>query len=124
MTLTVLRRHLPQSDMGRALHYLLSRWTEHTRYLEDGRIEIDNNLVENSIRPTAIGKKNWLFIGAETAGATAAILYTIIESARGRGHDPCHYLREALTRLPHMKAAEVIELHPARWQPAPAKAAA
>ena len=114
-------------------------------------MEIDNNLVENSICrsrrltapspcgplsravsapaggfgcPTAVGKKNWLFIGAETAGATAAILYTIIESARRRGHDPFAYLREALTRLPHMKAAEVIALHPAHWQPAPAKAAA
>lgn len=122
--LQTTRRHLPQSDMGRALHYLLNRWTEHTRYLEDGRIEIDNNLVENSIRPTAIGKKNWLFIGAEEAGETTAILYTIIESARRRGHDPCAYLRDALTRLPHMKAAEVSELHPARWQPAPAKTAA
>ena len=122
--LQTTRRHLPQSDMGRALHYLLNRWTEHTRYLEDGRIEIDNNLVENSIRPTAVGKKNWLFIGAETAGATTAILYTIIESARRRGHDPFAYLREALTRLPHMKAAEVVDLHPARWQGAPEKAAA
>ena len=122
--LQTTRRHLPQSDMGRALHYLLSRWTEHTRYLEDGRVEIDNNLVENSIRPTAVGKKNWLFIGAEEAGKTTAILYTIIESARRRGLDPFAYLRDALTRLPRMKAAEVIDLHPARWRPAPKKAAA
>lgn len=116
--LQTTRRHLPQSDLGRALHYLLSRWTELCRYLEDGRVEIDNNLVENAIRPTAVGKKNWLFIGAEEAGESAAVLYTIIEAARRRGLDPFLYLRDALTRLPRMKAVEVIELHPARWQPA------
>ena len=114
-------------------------------------MEIDNHLVENSIClsrrltapspcgplsravsapaggfgcPTAVGKKNWLFIGAEEAGETTAILYTVIESARRRGLDPCAYLRDALTRLPRMKATGVIELHPARWQPAPEKAAA
>lgn len=117
------RRHLPQSDMGRALAYLLNHWPALTRYLADGRVEIDNNLVENAIRPTALGKKNWLFIGAETAGETSAILYTLVESARRRGLDPSAYLRDALTRLPRMKAAEVIELHPANWQPA-AKTAA
>ena len=118
-----IRRHLPQSDMGQALSYLLTRWSEHPRYLEDGRVEIDNNLVENAIRPTAIGKKNWLFIGAEEAGETAAILYTIVESARRRGMDAFAWLRDALTRLPRMKAAEVIALLPGKWQPAQKSAA-
>ena len=121
--LQTTRRHLPQSDLGQALSYLLTRWTEHPRYLEDGRIEIDNNLVENAIRPTALGKKNWLFIGAEEAGDTAAILYTIVESARRRGMDAFAYLRDALTRLPRMKAAEVIALLPGKWQPAQKSAA-
>jgi transposase len=65
---------------------------------EDGRIEIDNNLVENAIRPTAIGKKNWLFIGEAEAGERGAFLYTIVESCRRRGLDPYAYLRDVLTR--------------------------
>jgi hypothetical protein len=117
------KRHLPQSDMGRALSYLQNQWPFLIRYLDDGRVEIDNNLVENAIRPTAVGKKNWLFIGSETAGETSAILYTIVESARRRGKDAFAYLRDALTRLPRMKAAEVIELLPENWQPASKPAA-
>jgi transposase len=118
------RRHLPQSDMGKAVAYFVHHSTALSRFLEDGRIEIDNNLVENAIRPTAVGKKNWLFIGAETAGETSAILYTLVESARRRGLDPLAYLRDALTRLPRMKASEVITLHPAHWQPAAPSAVA
>jgi hypothetical protein len=70
-----------------------------------------------------VGKKNWLFIGSETAGETSTILYTIVESARRRGKDAFAYLRDALTRLPRMKAAEVIELLPENWQPASKPAA-
>ena len=60
-------------------------------YLADGRVEIDNNLVENAIRPTAIGKKNWLFVGEAAAGDRSAIIYTIIESCRRRDLDPYAY---------------------------------
>jgi len=108
-------RYLPQSSMGQALGYLLNHWAELSRFLEDGRIEIDNNLVENAIRPTAMGKKNWLFIGDEAAGETSAILYTLIESARRRGLDPFAYLREALTRLPRMKSSQIAALMPQAW---------
>ena len=104
------RRHLPQSAMGQAIAYLLNRWPQLSRYLEDGRMEIDNNLVENAIRPTAIGKKNWLFVGAETAGETTAILYTIIEYARRRGLDPQKWLSQVLSELPRMKIQEVPQL--------------
>ena len=74
------RRHLPQSRLGQAIDYTLGQWPMLGVYLRDGRIEIDNNLVENAIRPTAIGKKNWLFIGEAQAGQRGAIIYTIIES--------------------------------------------
>jgi transposase len=84
-------------------------------YLEDGRIEIDNNLVENAIRPTALGKKNWLFIGEADAGDRGAILYTIIESCRRRGVEPFAYLKDVLTRLPQMTNKQVPELLPAVW---------
>ena len=94
--------HLPRSSLGKAIDYALSNGVLLGVYLQDGRVEIDNNLVENAIRPTALGKKNWLFIGEAQAGQRGAILYTIIESCRRRGIDPYAYLRDVLTRLPHM----------------------
>jgi transposase len=108
-------RHLPQSPMGGAIDYALGQWTSMQVYLRDGRVEIDNNLVENAIRPTAIGKKNWLFIGEADAGERSAILYTIIECCRRRGIDPYAYLREVLTRLPHMTNRQIPEVVPSAW---------
>jgi transposase len=107
--------HLPQSAMGKALEYALDQWPKLCLYLEDGRIEIDNNLVENAIRPTALGKKNWLFIGEAGAGERAAIIYTVIESCRRRGIDPYTYLREVFTRLPKMTNHQVKDITPAAW---------
>ena len=108
-------RYLPQSSLGQAIDYALGQWPTLTVYLNDGRVEIDNNLVENAIRPTAIGKKNWLFIGDAEAGQRSAILYTVIESCRRRGLDPYAYLREVLTRLPHMTNRQIPEVIPAVW---------
>lgn len=109
------RRHLPKSAMGRAIDYTLTMWPMLTVYLADGRIEIDNNPVENAIRPTAIGKKNWLFIGEAEAGQRSAILFTIIEACRSRGIDPQTYLRDVLTRLPTMTNRQVKDVTPASW---------
>jgi transposase len=109
------RRHLPQSLMGQAIGYALSQWSTLEVYLEDGRIEIDNNLVENAIRPTALGKKNWLFVGEATVGDRGAILYTVIESCRRRGLDPYAYLRDVLTRLPQMTNWQIPEVTPEAW---------
>jgi transposase len=108
-------RHLPQSLLGTALDYTLGQWQTLTVYLGDGRVEIDNNLVENAIRPTAIGKKNWLFIGRAEAGERSAIIYTVIESCRRRGLDPYAYLRAVLTRLPRMTNRQIPEVTPAAW---------
>ena len=95
-------------------------------YLSDGRVEIDNNLVENAIRPTALGKKNWLFIGDADAGERGAILYTIVESCRRRGLDPDRYLREVLTALPRLTNWQVKDWTPEAWAKAqrPARRAA
>ncbi len=109
------RRHLPQSPLGQALDYTLAHWPTLSVWLGDGRIEIDNNLCENAIRPTAIGKKNWLFIGTAEAGQRGAILYTIIESCRRRGIDPHAYLRDVLTRLPTMTNWQVKDVTPEAW---------
>jgi hypothetical protein len=108
-------RHLPQSPLGSAIDYALGQWTSLQVYLRNGQVEIDNNLVENAIRPTAIGKKNWLFIGEADAGERSAILYTIIESCRRRGIDPYAYLRDVLIRLPHMTNRQIPEVIPSAW---------
>lgn len=109
------KRFLPKSAMANALEYTLAQMPGLAVYLEDGRIEIDNNLVENAIRPTALGKKNWLFIGEAEAGDRSAIIYTVIESCRRRGIDPFAYLRDVLTRLPQMTIQQVPDLLPAVW---------
>lgn len=109
------RRYLPQSLLGQAIDYTLGQWTALQVYLADGRVEIDNNLVENAIRPTAIGKKNWLFIGDADAGERSAIIYTIVENCRRLSIDPYTYLRDVLTRLPRMTNHQVPEVTPAAW---------
>lgn len=106
---------LPKSQLGKALTYVIGNWERLGRFLTDGRIEIDNNLLENAMRPTKIGAKNWLFIGREEAGQSAAVLYTIVENCRRLGIDVREYLVDVLTRLPAMKADEAAALTPANW---------
>ena len=113
--------HLPQSGFGKAIAYTLENWTELTCFADDGRIEIDNTLVENAIRPTAIGKKNWLFIGDAETGQRSAIIYTLIECCRRRGIDPQAYLRDLLTRLPAATNKMIPEFTPAKWAKARGK---
>jgi transposase len=110
-----LRAILPKSKLGKALRYAVNQWAKLAVYLGDGRIEIDNNLVENAIRPTKLGAKNWLFIGCREAGQRAAILYTIVENCRRLGIDTREYLEDVLTRLPSMKDSEAVTLTPANW---------
>ncbi len=108
-------RVLPKSLLGLAIAYALGQWDGLTVYLDDGRVEIDNNLVENAIRPTALGKKNWLFVGEAGAGQRGAVLYSIIESCRRRQLDPYAYLRDVLTRLPTMTTGQIPTITPAAW---------
>jgi transposase len=109
-------RLLPQSLLGMAIDYTLGLWPTLEIYLAEGRVEIDNNLVENAIRPTAIGKKNWLFVGEADAGERSAIIYTLVECCRRRSMDPFAYLRDVLTRLPNMTNHQISEVTPAAWQ--------
>jgi transposase len=108
-------RYLPQSLLAQAIEYTLSQWPTLEVYLNDGRVELDNNLVENAIRPTAIGKKNWLFIGDAGAGERSAIIYTLVENCRRGGLDPFTYLRDVLTRLPNMTNRQIPEVTPQAW---------
>jgi hypothetical protein len=109
------RRFLPRSLMGKAIDYALGQWPSLFVFLADGRLEIDNNRIENAIRPTAIGKKNWLFIGNAQAGERRAIIYTVIECCRRRGLNPFVYLREVFTRLPSMTNWQVKDITPQAW---------
>jgi hypothetical protein len=102
--------------LGKAITYALNQWPNLQTYLRDGRVEIDNNLVENAIRPTKLGAKNWLFIGAEHAGEKSAIIYTLVENCRRLGIDAREYFEDVLTRLPAMKASEASSLTPANWE--------
>jgi len=109
-------RHLPQSNVGKAIHYALECWSSLTCYLEHGTLGIDNNLVENAIRPTAIGKKNFLFFGSPESGQTSAIIYSIIETCRKLDINPSEYLHEVLKALPTMMQAKAVDWTPARWK--------
>ena len=114
---------LPQSLLGKAIGYALERWTELTKYAEHGRAEIDNNWCENAIRPTALGKKNFLFIGHPAAGWRSAVIYSVLGSCRRLGIDPHEYLRDVLRRLPDMKITEIEQVTPAAWAKAKKAAA-
>jgi transposase len=105
------------SAIAKALDYSLKRWEALTRYLDDGLVPIDNNWVENQIRPWAIGRGNWLFAGSLRAGQRAAAIMSLIRSAQLNGHDPHAYLKDILTRLPTHRASDVETLLPHRWQP-------
>jgi transposase len=109
---------LPQSPLGKAVNYALSEWDALNRYLDDGRLEIDNNLTENALRPSCIGKKNYLFFGHPEAGWRSAVIYSVIVSCRRRQIDPWDYLRDLMRRLPAAKNHEIPDLVPARWKPA------
>jgi hypothetical protein len=111
-------RVLPKSGLGQACAYLLGHWAPLTAHLQHSETRLDNNLVENAIRPSAIGKKNWLFIGHPDAGQRSAILYSLVVSCQRHRKDPFAYLRDVLTRLPAMTNQDDLSaLTPAHWQP-------
>ncbi len=93
----------PKSLLGKAIKYALNEWPKLLVYLQDGKIPIDNNLVENAIRPFVIGRKNWLFSGSPDGARASAAFYGLVETAKACGHDPYWYLRHLFERLPHAK---------------------
>jgi transposase len=89
-----------------------------TRYLDDGGVPIDNNWVENQIRPGAVGRSNWLFAGSLRADQRSAAIMSLIRSAQLNGHEPHAYLKDVLMRLPTHRHRDIASLLPHRWQPA------
>ena len=117
--LTAKRQALAKADAtAKAIDYSLSNWRALTRFLDDGNVPIDNNAVENSVRPLAIGRRNWLFVGSQQAGERAAVVMSLIESAKLNGHDPWAYLKDVFERLPTLKQRDLAQLLPHNWRPA------
>jgi transposase len=118
LALALRSRHRPKSGIGQAAGYLLGQWTTLERHVEHGQTRLDNNLVENAVRPTKLGAKNWLFVGHPEAGQRSAILYSIIVSCLRHGVEPLAYLRDVLSRLPSMTNQDDFDaLMPSRWRP-------
>jgi transposase len=111
----------PKSKIGVAISYALSMWGRLERYLEDGRYEIDNNLVENSIRPIAIGRKNYLFAGSHEAAQRAAMIYSLMATCKKNDVDPSEWLTDVLARIQDHPINKIDELLPANWKKSPAK---
>ena len=105
----VLPQVPPTSAAGKALNYLHNEWPKLIRYLDDGRLEIDNNLAENAIRPFVIGRKNWIFSDSVRGVKASANLYSLVESAKANGLEPYQYLRQVFTALPQAESVEDIE---------------
>lgn len=110
-----LRKHLPKSRLGKAIAYALSQWASLQIYLEDGRCEIDDNPVENAIRPSALGKKNYLFMGSADSGKWAATFYSLIGSCLRRKVNPREYLHWLFTKLPTVSAPNAGHFTPAAY---------
>lgn len=100
-----------------ALDYSLKRWEALGRFLGDGAVSVDNNHIENLMRPWGLGRKAWLFAGSELAGQRAAIVMSLVQSAKLHGHDPWVYLRDVFERLQEHPSHRIGELLPHRWTP-------
>jgi transposase len=115
---------LPKSPMAEAIGYALNNWQALIRYTEAGFLSIDNNVSEREMKRIAIGRKNWLFVGSENGGKTAAVLFSFTSTCHRLDIDPWAYLQDVLTRLPALPAEQLAELLPDRWQAARQQAAA
>jgi hypothetical protein len=111
-----VQQTLPQKQkLAEAMRYALSRWTALSVYIDDGRVEIDNNIAERAMRPLGIGRKNWLFAGSDKGGERIANILTIIETAKLHGHSPEVYLTDVLTRIQSHPKDRLEELLPWKW---------
>lgn len=108
---------LPKSKIGKAISYALNNWEKLENCYLDGRHEIDNNYIENKIRPIAIGRKNYMFAGSHEAAQRAAVVYTLIATCKANDVDPTDWLYDVMARIPAMKVNEMEQLLPCNWKP-------
>lgn len=110
--------YLPKSPLGQAGGYTLRLWERLERYVEQGEVEIDNNLIENAMRLVAVARKNFLFAGSEAGAERAALFFSLMESCRRLEINPHEYLTDVLTRLPMTAPEEIGTLTPTGWKQA------
>lgn len=110
-------QHSPKSKVAGAINYALNNWQELTLFLKDARIPVDNNRSEAALRVVALGRKNFLFVGHESAGNNLAVLYSLISTCEACGVNPMEYLPDVMRRISTHPAAQIRELLPDRWQP-------
>lgn len=116
--LILRRRFTPKSPLGKALHYAQHEWPQLAACFENGQLEFDNNAVENAIRPTKLGHKNWMFVGGKDTGWRSAVIYTFVEQVRSRGANPYAYFEwvfEKLMHKPSPSAEQLDQLLPTAW---------
>ncbi len=122
---TALRRLSPKSDMAKAIAYGTKRWPALSRFLDDGRLEIDNNIAERALRGVAIGRRNWLFAGSRVGGERAAAIYTVIQTCKANDVDPQAYIADVIAKIASdWPASRWDELLPWNWAGEPARMAA
>lgn len=107
-----INKTLPKSNIGEAMAYTLKLWPRLQKYIDDGRYEIDNNLIENSIRPVALGRKNYLFAGSHQGARHAAMMYSFLGTCKLNGVEPFQWLRKVLAVIPEHHANKLVELLP------------
>ena len=113
--LDLARAVLPKSPLGEAVRYLTNQWTVLQRFVEDGRLAIDNNRAENQLRVVAVGRKNWLFAGSLEGARRAALLYSIVQSCKLVDVPPFEYLKDVLVRLATHPQRLIGQLTPKAW---------
>lgn len=106
---------LPKSSIGKAVHYTLNLWPRLVRYVEDGNYCIDNNLIENTIRPLALGRKNYLFAGSHDAAQRAAMFYSFFGTCKINQVEPYAWLKSVLEQLPEAKVNDLERFLPNKW---------
>jgi transposase len=108
---------LPKGKLVTAINYALNHWKAFMCYCDAGYLEIDNNYSEREMKPVALGRKSYLFVGSERGGRATATLDSIIESAKANGHNVYNYLKDVLERLPTCSDEDLLSLLPYHWSP-------
>jgi transposase len=108
---------LPKSQIGKAIAYSLPRWDRLSLYVTDGRLQLDNNTIENAMRPVALGRKNFLFAGSNEGGKRLALFYSLLASCKKQQVNPWEYMKDILERMPTTKTSQLRDLLPDRWKP-------
>ena len=99
----------PKSLLGKAINYALSQWNYVSRYVEDGRLAIDNNIAERGIKAFVIGRKNWLFADSTDGAEANAVMYSLVQTAIANDMEPYKYLYHVIERMPYMKNSKEVE---------------